>query len=275
MRFGARTERGATVQQSTLRPRLRIPDAMQIFGRLLEPDGLRLVVSQAGRYSSGALELWGGLPEIASDLRDQSRLAFLEAYRKRIRSRWTPGFISTAYAGVFCRCGMYGASPAPRQRTPGVSSMHAVPDGICLDAGSVASAGRRTYRLLPTGRNRVPGLRARCEDSTSSTRPVQTESRGFLFAPEMDVYERDVLVAEVDLWMIAEAAIIIGEAKTTDRLGDSESEERRIVNRLVRVGPRLQPLTSSCWQLLSPLGANARVSYSMMHVLRGRSAQGS
>jgi len=64
---------------------------------------------------------------------------------------------------------------------------------------------------------------------------IRNESRGFLFAPEMDVFEDGGRVAEVDLWIIAEAAISIGEAKTTDRLAEAEQEETPTIRRLARV----------------------------------------
>jgi hypothetical protein len=63
----------------------------------------------------------------------------------------------------------------------------------------------------------------------------RSELRGFLFAPEMDVFRGDERIAEVDLWVMGEASIAIGEAKSTDRLGRSESEERDVIDRLTRV----------------------------------------
>jgi hypothetical protein len=50
---------GVTVEQMMCRPRLRLPDATEIFKKLLEAGGLRGVVSQAGRYTQGVLDLWG------------------------------------------------------------------------------------------------------------------------------------------------------------------------------------------------------------------------
>ena len=51
---------GLSVEQMTYRPRLRLPDATELFKKLLEAGGLRGVVSQAGRYTQGVLDLWGG-----------------------------------------------------------------------------------------------------------------------------------------------------------------------------------------------------------------------
>ena len=82
---------GATIEQMMYRPRLRLPDPTEIFKKLLEAGGLRGVVSQAGRYTQGVLDLWGGLAAFAADLRDSRRLALLEAYRKISRSGVDPG----------------------------------------------------------------------------------------------------------------------------------------------------------------------------------------
>jgi hypothetical protein len=50
----------------------------------------------------------------------------------------------------------------------------------------------------------------------------------------MDVYEKDVLIAEVDLWAIVNGSPVIGEAKTTDVL-DDRGKDADVVARLFRV----------------------------------------
>lgn len=46
----------------------------------------------------------------------------------------------------------------------------------------------------------------------------QKRSPAFLFAPEMDVYRRNDLVKEIDIWAIVDGRMSVGEAKTTDAL---------------------------------------------------------
>lgn len=47
---------------------------------------------------------------------------------------------------------------------------------------------------------------------------LRGDSRDFLFVPERDVCDGNgQLVAEVDVWAIADGRLLIGEAKTTDR----------------------------------------------------------
>jgi len=54
---------------------------------------------------------------------------------------------------------------------------------------------------------------------------------------EVDVYdvENSARVAEVDVWAIADGKIIVGEAKTVDRLGKSVKEENRVISGILRV----------------------------------------
>jgi hypothetical protein len=52
-----------------VRTRLRLPGAFEIFSKLAEHSGATLHNSDKGRYTRRMLELWGGLPALAEDLR--------------------------------------------------------------------------------------------------------------------------------------------------------------------------------------------------------------
>jgi hypothetical protein len=58
---------------------------------------------------------------------------------------------------------------------------------------------------------------------------------GFVFGPELEVYQGDEHVAEVDIWAVVEGRICIGEAKTIDRLADTAEREQIVAQRLARI----------------------------------------
>jgi hypothetical protein len=58
---------------------------------------------------------------------------------------------------------------------------------------------------------------------------------GFVFGPELEVYQGEEHVAEVDIWAVVEGRICIGEAKTIDRLADTAEREQIVAQRLVRI----------------------------------------
>lgn len=262
---------GATVSQSTWRPRLRIPPVIHLFEALLERKGMRSVVSQAGRYSSGAIELWGGLKLLAGDLRDAERLALLEAFRKKSASGVDPGvYISTLKRRFLSIWDVRRATDlstvAARELLDDYVRRGIVSRGLCLKCSRCNYASwypdesvtprfvcarcrheqllEQAAWLKPVGEP-LPfyqldemALQALEQDARVPVLALDqyaSEMRGFLFAPEMDVFQADNRVAEVDIWVIGEAAIVIGEAKSTDNLGSSEAEEKRAIDRLMNV----------------------------------------
>lgn len=60
---------GVAPHQALVRTRLRLPGAFEIFSKLAEDSGASLRDSDKGRYTRRMLELWGGLPALAEDLR--------------------------------------------------------------------------------------------------------------------------------------------------------------------------------------------------------------
>lgn len=60
---------GVVPHQALVRTRLRLPGAFEIFSKLAEHSGAQLRDSDKGRYTRRMLELWGGLPALAEDLR--------------------------------------------------------------------------------------------------------------------------------------------------------------------------------------------------------------
>ena len=60
-------------------------------------------------------------------------------------------------------------------------------------------------------------------------------AQSILVRPEADVYGDQGLLAEIDLWAIIDGQVVIGEAKTVDRLDRTRAGERRIAARMAGV----------------------------------------
>lgn len=262
---------GATVSQSTWRPRLRIPPAVDLFEALLDRTGMRSVVSQAGRYSSGAIELWGGLKPLTGDLRDPARLALLEGFRKKSASGVDPGVyispLKRRFLSIWDVRRATGLSTlAARELLDDYVKRSIVSRGLCLKCARCNYASwypdadvtprfvctrcrheqplEQAAWLKPVGEP-LPfyqldemALQAIENDARAPLLALDqyaSEMRGFLFAPEMDVFQGNNRIAEVDIWVIGEAAIVLGEAKSTNNLGGSETEEKRSIDRLMKV----------------------------------------
>lgn len=262
---------GASLDQMLLRPKVRLPDAIKLFQALLERAGLRGVTSQAGRYTQGALRLWGGLERLAADLRNEERNVFLQSYRKSTPSGVDPGVYLSGINRRFLAVG--DVEQATSMDTEGAIGLldeyvqrGILERGFCLkcetcnfaswypleDVGqsfrcvrcrSESWISQETWRLPPDQPNiyfqlNEVAYQAIANDVRApvlALDKIRQESRGFLFAPEMDIYEGDQRVAEVDLWIVADAAIIIGEAKTVVRLGDDQAAQKKNASKLARI----------------------------------------
>lgn len=262
---------GATVEQALYRPRLRLAHGTEIFQELLRAAGLRGVISQAGRFSQGCIDLWGGLDVLAADLADPARLALLEAYRAKSGSGIDPGVYLQGMRRRFLS--FWDVRRATGLRPPEARSLlddyvrrGILSRGLCLKCPRCSFAGwyaaeevtqclvcdRCRHQSVITGETWLKpvseplwfyqldeiafqALDHDVRGPVLALDHIRRESWAFLYAPEMLVYRQATCLCEVDLWAISDSAIIVGEAKTGDRLADLEEDERRLVRRLRRV----------------------------------------
>lgn len=264
---------GTPLHQRLARPRLRVPTAEEIFQALLEAAGLRGVRSNAGRFTQQTIDRFGGFDELLAALRSPVFGPILQAYRSKAPSAVDPGdflngvrrrFLSfadmqklTSASGV--------TADALRALVDGYAERKILRRGLSLTCPVCRYAA--WYRLSDL-REEMTCQRCRSvwpikqenwrepKDEPSwqyeldevvfqslegnVLGPIVTldhlrgKTRGFQFAPEMDVYEKDMLIAEVDVWAIVDGAPIVGEAKTTDTL-DEKSRDAQVATRLLRV----------------------------------------
>ncbi|MFZ5788156.1 MAG: hypothetical protein ACOY3Y_17090 [Acidobacteriota bacterium] len=61
---------------------------------------------------------------------------------------------------------------------------------------------------------------------------LKADSQSFFFAPEMEVVHASGEKFEVDLWVMVDGRIVVGEAKTSPSLGKNNAEVKKAANRL-------------------------------------------
>jgi hypothetical protein len=261
---------GASLDQMTYRPRLRNPGPTDLFEELFVAAGYRAEVSQAGRFSTGMIEAWQGLSSTAEELNDPARVRLFEAFRRRTQSGQDPGVWLTGtkrrYLSFWDIRRVTGAAREDvRSLVDGYVQRGVLTRGWCLkcprcnyaawyaheDVGRSFRCSRcRVESLITASTWRHPSepmpfyqldelvFQAVDNDARApllALDHLRKETRSFLFAPEMDIYRGEALIAEIDLLAFVEGRILIGEAKTGDRLEDNEQKERAVIQRLKRI----------------------------------------
>jgi len=262
---------GATLEAILARPRIRRPDATEIFERLLGEGGLRGSLSSVGRYWDGTLQLWGGLDAAVEYFSDGPRYSLLEAYRDRSRSENAPGVYLSVLERRFLSfpdsLRVTGLGDTDLRKTlDELLEREILERGLLLICLRCNYAG--FYRSHDVGRFFTC---IRCRESTvvkaanwksPISEPVwyyalneivyqavendiripllalgelKKTGRCLQFTPSMDVFRGDQRVGEVDLWAILDGRLILGEAKKRERLESTAAKERSATRRLVEI----------------------------------------
>jgi hypothetical protein len=266
---------GSRVDQALARPQLRLPGARETFDALLAAAELHSRESAAGRFTQAALDLWGGLDQLASDLRRPSTNTLLHAYlcrpKRPSQEEEAPGvFLQGQDRRFLSFADAVTATQAPETEVRTVLddyiAKRILRRGLILQCGRCSHAA--WYRLEELGQSFVC---ARCQQASliiqAAWKKPETEpywyydldeavyqalghnmrapvlalaelasgAASVLTRTEADVYRGDLRIAEVDLWAVVDGKIIIGEAKTADRLSQSAKEERKVAHRLAEV----------------------------------------
>jgi hypothetical protein len=296
----------ASLEQALVRPRLRLPDAREVFDALLAQAGLRSEDSAAGRYSQIVLDLWGGLEPLAADLRRSPASNLLHAY---LRPRPKKG--NNGQPGIFLegqrRWFLSLEEAAPLSETGGQETrvlLDALVSRGVLRRGLILQCGRCSYAswywLEELGQTFTCG---RCQRASLIVQeawkqphdgepywyydldevvyqaldhdiraPILALSqlaegvRSVLIRPEADVWKDGQWIAEVDLWAIIDGRVVVGEAKTDDRLDPQRTKERRAASRLAEVAAAVAAdevilaTTASAWNPTTITTMNAALT---------------
>jgi hypothetical protein len=249
---------GTTLSQMLVQVRTRTPPAREIFAALLKGvDGV-IEESDKGRYTRRMIELWGDLKSLAMDVRTPATRNLLTAWASNAADvgyghvhqerRFLRLFdvMKLSGLGVFAARELLDRYVERRIATRGLE----LKCDRCLNTAF--------YRLDDLGEK----FRCdRCRQRNLITRPAWRELqepqwfysldevvfqafaanvqvpllaldildappvRSFIYMPECFVLIPGRDQIELDLWAIADGQIIVGEAKTTDRLEVSRNDE--------------------------------------------------
>ncbi len=296
----------ASLEQALARPRLRLPDAREVFDALLAQADLRSEDSAAGRYSQIVLDLWGGLEPLAADLRRSPTSNLLHAYlrpKPKKGDNGQPGIFLESQRRWFLSL----QEAAPLSGTAGqetrvlldaLVSRGVLRRGLILQCRRCSYAG--WYRLEELGQTFTCG---RCQRASLIVQEAWKQpndgepywyydldevvyqaldhdirvpilalsqlaegARSVLIRPEADVWRDGEWIAEVDLWAIIDGKVVVGEAKTDDRLDPERAKERKAASRLAQVAAAVATdevilaTTASAWNPTTITTMNAALT---------------
>jgi hypothetical protein len=262
---------GSSVEQALARPRLRVPDGREVFDALLRHGGLRCEDSAAGRYTQAAIDLWGSLEWLADALRQPFTRDLLRAYLSKAASN-DSGIFLTSRDRRFLSFEQAGRASGTmgivtRRILDAYVAQRVLRRGLILQCRRCGYADWYPLEALSQtftcGRCQHVSLivqaawkqpeggepnwyydldevvyQALSHDVAAPVLALSELGQGaesILVRPEADVYGEQGLLAEIDLWAIIDGQVVVGEAKTIDRLDRTRAGERRIAARLTSV----------------------------------------
>ncbi|MEJ8658841.1 hypothetical protein [Streptomyces sp. MS1.AVA.4] len=247
---------GASLSQRLVQVRLRFPTAREVFTTLLERAGVTLEESDKGRYTRRMIELWGDFTALAADLKAGPAADLLSAWisSSKQQGRVYQGRKYLTLADVCVLTG--GSEEAARLLLDRYQQRSIAVRGLLLTCGQCV--GTAFYRLEDIG----PGFRCqRCRQNNQIVRSAwkgQTlepqwyygldevayqglcsnihvpilalailaeSAKSFQHMPEAVVHRTGYPDIEVDLWAVIDGRIVIGEAKISDRLEQTNHKE--------------------------------------------------
>ena len=262
---------GSSLAQMAARPRLRFPNASSVFQELFTAEGFECSESSAGRFRRLATEMWGGLDAFSADLGAADRFAILSAWlaeddKKAVGPR-PPGIQLRARRYLsfeeILRVGQFDDAGAARELVDSYLERGIVRRGYVLKCRSCMHT--EWYALDDVGhdfkceRCRALSLVTRTSWATDTSEPtpyydlaevvfqalkvnchvpigalamLKKTSRIFAEAPELEVrLDADTMV-ELDLLVIADGKIGLGEAKKGTKLDATAKGENQWLRNL-------------------------------------------
>lgn len=261
---------GSPVEQIVERPRLRFPKAETVFKHLFELAGFTVQESPAGRFRRLATAMWGGLDPLAADLSDPRTLTLLKSWLSTERSGAAPGVLTSGSRRRFLtfedagrasgilddeltvlidryierdivRRGLVLKCPNCLQ-----FDWHAL-DAVTqsFECGRCRIASRITSATWRGGGAEPPlyydlaevvyqAISSDFDVPVRALKQLSDESKSsFAEAPEIEIADTTERT-EIDLLVIADGRILLGEAKRSNELGKSARDEVRWLERFRR-----------------------------------------
>lgn len=260
---------GSPISQLLERPRLRFPGASDIFDALFSSAGLSAEESSAGQFRRLSTDLWGDLAMFAEDLTDHARNRLLHAWLAEAGSGQEPGVRLSTRRRVLSLEDCQAAGGL------GEAEVRAILDRLIgrriLRRGLVLKCQTCRYfdwyrmdeldRDFECHRCRasttitsetwkgsgepafyydlsevvLQALRQNCAVPVRAANLIRSRSRSFAERSETEVTDAHGHKIELDLLIVADGAVIIGEAKVGTRLDKTSALEAERSKRLRQV----------------------------------------
>lgn len=262
------------LEDMVARPKIRLPRAKEVFERLFDASGFRTEHSQAGRFTLGALDLWGGPDAVSADLLNPSTNDLVHSYLAETPSWCRDG----DDRGVFLegtrrrylsfddikKVGSLDGIPA-RCLVDDYAAKGILARGLILQCSRCAwSAWYAAEQIGQTFRcsrcraqNRVAvdawkqpidepkwyydlaevvyqALKHNFRAPILALRRLKQRAHAFDFSPELDVYSKEKRIGDIDILVLRDGKIVIGEAKTISHLETKPDEEESLLKKWVR-----------------------------------------
>ncbi|MTA15512.1 MAG: hypothetical protein F2534_23240 [Actinobacteria bacterium] len=264
---------GSPLAQLVERPKLRFPSARTVFHHLFEAAGFTVTESSAGHYRRLTTELWGELENLAADLSDRVVFSLLKGWLSDAPSGSVPGVLLPSRRRVlsFADVQAIGHQPDEVVRTwlDSYVERRILRRGLCLKCAtcrhfdwyrlgeveqsfechrcsSLSVLSQASWRggsepafYYDMAEVVYQALRHNAHVPVLASSAIKTRSRSFDDVSEVEVLNDGGDKQELDLLILADGRIIIGEAKVADRLGGTSREENRAIERLLSIAKRI------------------------------------
>lgn len=260
---------GTSLQQMVERPRLRFPTAEAVFWHLFQGAGFTAQESPAGRFRRLTTELWGSFSALADDLASEDRLRLLRAWLSETRSGDDPGVFTSArrrylsfedatvasgmeqtelrhfmdslvVRGVLRRGYVLKCSHCLHFDWYTLGSIdQSFSCSRCATANDLTRSSWRGQDPEPTpyydlAEVVLQALKGNAEVPVRALARLRDGARSFLEVTEMELAREDGTKLELDLLAIVDGRLVIGEAKTGNRIAGSSAQERTWLAKLAR-----------------------------------------
>lgn len=262
---------GSSLVQMAARPRLRFPDASSVFHELFKAAGFECSESSAGRFRRLATELWGGLVAFSTDLAAVDRFDILRTWLKQDDKKASvprpPGIQLRARRYLSLEeiqsVGKHDNIDETRELIDTYLVKGIVRRGLVLkcrsclhtdwypldDVGHDFKCGRcRTQSLIVRNSWVTPtheptpyydlaevvfqALKLNCHVPIGALAMLKKTSRAFAEAPELEVRIDPNTKVELDLLVISDGKIGLGEAKKSNKLDGTARDAKRWLHNL-------------------------------------------
>jgi len=258
---------GSPLSQMLTHTRLHFPDAAEVFATLLDRCGATMEESDKGRYTRRILEIWGGLPALAEDLKpdspsrivlnhwvsnnkDYGRIHHDRKYLRMSDIKQLTGvampqirelldrFLDSgiAHRGLVLQCRLCADSSFYHLADigPGYRCTRRRQHNT-ITAGAWTSNAHEPEWFYSLDEIVFLGLDNNIHVPILAINNLATPARSMLHMPEVVVRRQGETDLEIDLWAIVDGRIVIGEAKKGDKLDETSEEEADRCQRLVKL----------------------------------------